>query len=464
MTLLHGFERSEPRWKRELRYMLRPEQRRIDEVQFMSRDMYERIARFPIVHILPPFDAGTSTETERCLAWGLSRQLMRNLMLVRNMSIRGPEDSSWWSHDQMDRALQREPEDILVTGVLKMETGFRCDFELHRREQKPQQVLVQQRDFRDFLESCTQKLASALKAEVTELTEAGWKVGQPMKMETLLQYGELIDADDGEEGDAENIEPLWEADPAFSIGPARVSDDKSVERLMQNRALQHDAFNAQLMWQLSMSAFDADLEFDMLAFRFKKRAVELSPGHGKAHMCLPHSGANDIAFMLPHSWLAYYLLPDNAYAVNNLLGYMRDDSEGRKQIDTLIGLCSDAIRADHENPDGYRFLLNILEESERYEDAMRVAEELMKLYAPDLNPRTRRCMELGARESQWLADGWDPAKDLHERMDELRAKITAGDGRSAEAAKDDETSDASDGTAPESKADRNAATPQAAQE
>ncbi len=428
MNLTHGFERPGPQWKRELRYMLRPEQRRIDELQFMSREMYDRIAQFPLVHILPPFDAESSSESERFLALGLSRQLIRNLMLVRNMSIRGPEDSSRRSYDQVAVALQREPEDILITGVVKMESGLRCDFEIHRRDQKPQKVLVQQREFSDFLESCTRKLASALKADVSDLTEAGWKVGQPAKLETVVGYGGLIDA--GEHKPAANIESILDADAGFSMASATVSDDKPAERHIQNRAMQHDAFNAQLMWQLSMSAFDVDMDFDMLSFRFKKRAVELSPGHGKAHMCMPHNGANDIAYMLPHSWLGYYLLPTNAFAINNLIAYMRDDPEGSQQREILMRLAFEAIYYDRDNPDGYERLIELYNEDHRYADALHVSEALLDIYE-EMSERTRFTIAQSEQGSAWLEEGWDPAVGHRKRMDELRAKIAAGEGKPA---------------------------------
>ena len=55
---------------------------------------YDRICQFPLVVVLP-IASQRNTQDEIDLGTGLSRLLIRDLMLVRNISVLGPEDVRW---------------------------------------------------------------------------------------------------------------------------------------------------------------------------------------------------------------------------------------------------------------------------------------------------------------------------------------------------------------------------------
>jgi TolB-like protein len=60
--------------------------------EFMSADEIACIKRFPIVSILP-FVSTSSSKEHAEFGAGLQLLMIRDLMLVRNISVRGPEDT-----------------------------------------------------------------------------------------------------------------------------------------------------------------------------------------------------------------------------------------------------------------------------------------------------------------------------------------------------------------------------------
>jgi hypothetical protein len=60
---------------------------------FLGTRDYELIKQFPNVFVLPFYGRG-GDPAQKCFGAGLARLMIRNLMLLRNVSIHGPEDTS----------------------------------------------------------------------------------------------------------------------------------------------------------------------------------------------------------------------------------------------------------------------------------------------------------------------------------------------------------------------------------
>ena len=72
---------------------LYPDESNLQLCQFLTKEEYERTKILRIVRIVPFFDA-FSSENEKYLGIALSKILVRDLRLSRDMSVVGPEDSN----------------------------------------------------------------------------------------------------------------------------------------------------------------------------------------------------------------------------------------------------------------------------------------------------------------------------------------------------------------------------------
>src|SRR5262249_1956925 len=154
-------------------------------------------------------------------------------------------------------------------------------------------------------------------------------------------------------------------DRAFSVLAWEVDDELPEARDVYLEALQHDPQNAQLCFLTFCSVWRSQGP-QPDALQFCRKAVELSPGHGKAHMCLPHAAIAD-PDLLRHSELGYRLLPNNPFAVNNYILYLRRyGASGEK----LIELAEEGIAVDPEDPGCYVQMIDLLCKNREYRAAL----------------------------------------------------------------------------------------------
>jgi hypothetical protein len=156
------------------------------------------------------------------------------------------------------------------------------------------------------------------------------------------------------------------------------------------------------------------------ALQFCRKAIELSPGHGKAHMCAPHAAQQPVD-MLRHSELGYRLLPGNSFAVNNYTIALTDaNAPAAKRIE----LAEEGIEADPRDPGNYLRLIELCTDLGEYRAALETAERLQKLFEPEMDERALYCLRQNPRIAQLIDSGqYDPVADNHRRIAELRKLV-----------------------------------------
>src|SRR5262249_30979531 len=140
---------------------------------------------------------------------------------------------------------------------------------------------------------------------------------------SLLRLGELNRRIDRkakkEKGRA--AQEVLARDPNFPLAAWEVDSELPEARAVYLEALRRDPYNAQLCFETFCAVWRSQRP-QPEALQFCRKAIELSPGHGKAHMCAPHAAPPE-ANMLRHSELGYRLLPGNSFAINNYILNLR---------------------------------------------------------------------------------------------------------------------------------------------
>src|SRR5262249_30650803 len=83
----------------------------VDPIQlelFLTEEQYTRIKSFDNVYVLP-FVKTDDDPIQMCFGLGLSRLMIRNLMLLRDISIHGPEDTAQIPFDSIHDILPLQP-------------------------------------------------------------------------------------------------------------------------------------------------------------------------------------------------------------------------------------------------------------------------------------------------------------------------------------------------------------------
>lgn len=87
--------------------------------QFLSEPQFKAIGRFQIIDICP-FASRDRSDEENMFGVGLARLMIRDLMLLPNISVRGPEDSLNAYRDSVHRHAERATREVYVTGEIVM--------------------------------------------------------------------------------------------------------------------------------------------------------------------------------------------------------------------------------------------------------------------------------------------------------------------------------------------------------
>ena len=369
--------------------------------RFLTEEQYLDALAFPRVLILP-FGSANRSVREQLVGMGLSRLLIRDLMLVRNVSIRGPEDTPNDFPDDPEVFPDEEDEDVIITGQMEMADGGRFSARLwvHQVNRPAIEIAVPQADLADLVEICRRELVRALKGEINPRVEQRWETGRPSSFELLQDFGQLCLAKD-DALQSEHALSLWKREPEFVL-PLHLVGVR--EHLL--RGMEFDPNDAQLFFLLFL-AFWESAGPQPEAVQFLRRAILLSPGHGKAHMCAPHA-ADPQVDMLKHSELGYRLLPGNPFAINNYVIYLQNAGK----TEDLKQLAHEGIETDPYDHGSYDRLIEIYEAEGDYEKALRYARKLQELYGPPMHPRTRVCLQQNPKRAADLEAGWDPADDL----------------------------------------------------
>jgi hypothetical protein len=386
--------------------------------RFLTDLDYAHIKSFDNVYILP-FASQDSARAQLCFGLGLSRLMIRNLMLLRDVSIHGPEDTSEVPCEAIHDMIEAHPRSCHVTGIASFGSdGYSLTVEVHRPGRPVKKTRVRHVDFKAFLRECSSAIARLLGSKVDDRIAEAWAVGQPRDAKSLVQLG-TIHLDFHRQQMLERgraARRLLEVDPDFVVAAWDIDEELPGARKNFLEGWQRDPYNAQLCFVTFCTIWKSKGP-QPEALQFCRKAIELSPGHGKAHMCAPHA-AQRPEKMVRHSELGYRLLPGNSFAVNNYtIALTRANAPAAKRIE----LAEEGIAADPRDPGSYLRLIELCTNLRDYKTALATAERLQKLYEPTMDERALYCLRQNPRMARLIDSGeFDPAADNRRRIAELR--------------------------------------------
>lgn len=259
--------------------------------RFLTDLDYGHIKSFDNVYILP-FARRNSEPAQMGFGFGLSRLMIRNLMLLRDVSIHGPEDTSNVPYEAIRDVVRAQPRSCHVTGVADFGTdGYSLQVEAHRPGRVVNRTRVGHKNFRVFLRICSTAVTGLLGSQVDDHIVQGWNTAQPRDAKSLVQLGR-IHFDFKRQQTAERgraAQQLFNLDPDFAVPLWDIDEELPAARQKYFTGLKRDPYNAQLCFLAFLTVWTSKGP-QPEALQFCRRAIELSPGHGKAHMS-PTRGA-----------------------------------------------------------------------------------------------------------------------------------------------------------------------------
>jgi hypothetical protein len=389
--------------------------------RFLTDEEYARIKSFDNVYVMP-FVSQNSESSQMCFGLGLSRLMIRNLMLLRDISIHGPEDTPEVSCEGLGEIAQAQPRSCHVTGVANFGSdGYSLQVKVQRPGHSIRKTRVQHEQFKPFLRETSAAIAGLLGSKVDEAIARAWDVAQPRDAKSLLLLGQIhLDFNRQqmrERGQA--ARRLLAFDPDFIVATWDIDEELPGAREQYLAGLKRDPHNAQLCFVTFCTVWTSKGP-QPEALQFCRKAIELSPGHGKAHMCAPHAAQRPTE-MLRHSELGYRLLPGNSFAVNN---YNLALTRANAPAQTLIELAEEGIAADPRHPGSYLRLIELCVSLGDHKAALATAERLQKLYEPRMDERALYCLRQNPQMAKLIDSGqFDPAADNRRRIAELRRLV-----------------------------------------
>ena len=355
----------------------------------MSKQEFDKTSSFPIVRVYPPCSTQDDEELV-AFAFALSRILIRNLMLLPDLSIQGPEDTPLIPYDELSECDDLIKEGCFsLTGRSDFRNGFIAEFKIISPSGELSKTDVKSDNFHFFIIDCCEKLAEKFGSSIGIHLKNKWKRGQPKNLSSMTHYGKILlqKESDGPYGNSPSLDrtisKLFESDSKFVLPLHQMSENNTDKRRLFLKGIESDPFDAQLYFLIFCEIWKSE-GVQPSAFQFIRRAIELSPGHGKAHMCAPHAAPTNTK-MLRHSELGYKLLPGNSFAVSNHINYLEFMGGN---TDALIRLALEGIQNDPYDPSNYHQIIEFNSNSKNYSKALEYALRLQELLEPPIHERT----------------------------------------------------------------------------
>lgn len=389
--------------------------------QFLDDEEFRRILALPKLVICPIYSRNDEEEAA-AFGTGLSLLLIRDLMLIRNLSVLGPEDTPPFSLEEIDEARKMNPNAIYVSGsTTKRGTEARVELQVLRpggdaicREIGGSSVVP-------LVRSSAMAIAELTQGDITADTQKMWRFGRPRSWQGLIDLGALrLGSDEGAPRRSKWALEVADSNPDFAL-PFHELDTDHVPDYRQRMldGLKRDPYDAQLHFLLALVLWESRGPQPEMV-QYVRKCVELSPGHGKAHMCAPHAAHQDVD-MLRHSELGYRLLPGNPFAVSNYALYLQRAGRPTKEI---LAMAEEGIQSDPYDPSNYERLIELCLDLDDLDSALKTAERLQNLYEPRIHSRTLYCLQQNPAMAKMLDTGEvDPAASNGKRIEELKSRL-----------------------------------------
>ncbi len=130
--------------------------------------------------------------------------------------------------------------------------------------------------------------------EVDDDLRIKWRVARPSNVQSLIELGTINVAYDDETERAQAALRLLEEDQMFGLPRGEIDSEQPTARMAYLETMRRDPFDAQVCFSMFCNVFSGQDTVEPFAMQFARRAIELSPGHGKAHMCAPHAAKHSL--------------------------------------------------------------------------------------------------------------------------------------------------------------------------
>jgi len=392
---------------------------------FFNKEQCRQVRNVPKVVILP-IASSKNTELDKAFGAATARLLMRDLMLVGDLSIASPEDTPWMFMEEAHQIYPyRDERAIWVSGSSRVRRdSFGAELRFHRPGMETCATVIKEPKFLDFLSQCAATIVSlAGGGTVPDSVQKMWTIGRPATVKNLVDFGQILTRDISEEEKSRLAVKLWFHDKNFALAlqMAKAEYEPNLRSILLE-AFDRDPYNAQLCYQL-FHALWSGRGYEPYALQYLRRAIELSPGHGRAHLHASRALHPD-ANVLIHSHLGYRLLPGNTQAIDNYIHHL----SGAGQSPTrLLKLAKKGLKADPYDPSSYYRLIDLYIEMEQYDEALQIAERLNGLLMPEIDERAWQCMEQNPHLRDKLLSGeYDPVQENLSLIRQLRDAVSAG--------------------------------------
>lgn len=389
--------------------------------RFIDDDEFQRILALPKLIICPLYSLDDEEEAA-ALGSGLSLLLIRDLMLIRNLSVLGPEDTPELPLEEIEGLRERHPQAIHVSGsTTKSGMDVRVELQVFHPGRDAVCREITGSSVVPLVKSCATAIAELAEGEVNSETQQMWRYGRPRSFQGLIDLGALhLGLDPQDPQRSEYAIELAEANRDFVLPLHELdSDDVPDVRRRMLDGLERDPYDAQLHFLTALNFWESRGPQPEMV-QYIRRCIELSPGHGKAHMCAPHAAHPEVD-MLRHSELGYRLLPGNTFAVNNYLIYLQ---QAGRPAEELVALAAEGIQNDPYDPGNYERLIQLCIDLDDLESALKTAERLQQLYEPEIDERTLYCLQQNPAMAQMLKAGEaNPAGWNRKRIEELKHRL-----------------------------------------
>ena len=389
--------------------------------QFLTESDYARIRSFDNVYILP-FLSRNGEWAKKCFGLGLSRLLIRNLMLLRDVSIRGPEDTPEAPCEAIHKVVEAQPRSSHVTGVASVGgDGYSLQVSIHRPGRPVHTDRVRQTDFPAFLCECSSAIAMLLGSKVGDGQTKAWSEGQPRDANSLIQLGkfhfDFKRQQRVERGRA--AKDLLKVDPGFVVALWDYDGELPGAKQEYLAALRRDPYNAQLCFEAFCTIWTSKGP-QPVALQFCRKAIELSPGHGKAHMCALRStatGRDVAAFGTRLSAAA------RQFVRRQQLRHRLGSRERSSREEDRVGQRGNGVgpQKSGQLPASHRALCSSLGD---HSTGLAIAERLQQLFEPTIDKRALYCLRQNPRIARLIDSGqYDPAAENRRRIAELCKRV-----------------------------------------
>lgn len=387
-----------------------------------SIEQLRAIGQMPVVCVLPFIPIVDSSKSEQIgpgVGMLLASLTRRNLLLTRAVSVLDAGDSGLMAPPDFD--FTSEPEQlaelhrsasVVIQGTFgASQDGYAlklqvCRITANGPTQDEVAIGFQPPQVSKLSAAIADKLSQILKIQLAPETKQHWRIAQPQSWQQLTQHAHFAERD--------YLAKLIDLVASGAAHPDIMAnfDTDGLDPVMAQRgaaaALQQDPWNAQLYFNLATSTMHMGPKA-VEAQKLLKTAVTIAPGHGKAHMCLPHvipHTQTNRDQILAHSEAGYRLLRQNPFAISNFCQYLAMLAPEDPRIFALL---KQSIELSPYDPSAYSVAVQHLVSIGRGKEGLPFAQELVRLCTPPLDERTLYSFRQSADVAQQLDRGeFDP--------------------------------------------------------